>query len=373
VELWRPMGWTRPEDMAALARRSEADGWDGLMVSDTQCLQADPFVMLTLAATATARLQLSISTSNPVTRHPAVAASAIASVAAVAGPRVYYGVGRGDSALAYVGGAPASVARFERYVEAVARYLRRQPVSFESIAPWRLSADVTTLELGEAPATSTIGWLTDDDPVVPVHVFATGPKVIAVGGRHADRVSLGIGADVARVRWAVDLALSARKDAGLDPGSLSLGTIVPIGVADDLARARRSIANMVASEGRFSVMAGAVVGPVSDEQRRVYEAIAASYDMTHHGGAGAQVAVLTDEFIDSFAIVGPPSRCIERIVELAELGIDHVMLAAPQGDASADDQREGYRRLVDEVIPGVRDALGPRSAGGPSGPLSGER
>jgi 5,10-methylenetetrahydromethanopterin reductase len=358
VEFWMPMGWTRPENMAALAQRSEADGWDGLMVSDTQCLQADPFVMLTLAASATERLKLSISTSNPVTRHPAVAASAIASVAAVSGDRVSFGVGRGDSALAYVGGAPASVALFEQYVEAVGRYLRGDPVSFASIAPWRLSADVSSLELGDAPVASSIRWRTAQDARVPVHVFATGPKTIRVGGRHADRISLGLGADAARVRWAMDVALSARTEAGLDATTLSIGTIVPIGVADDLPRARRSIANMVASEGRFSVMGGNVVGPTSDEQRRVYEAIAASYDMTHHGGAGAQVDVLTDEFIDTFAIVGPPSRCIERVAELAELGIDHLMLAAPQGDAAVDDQVQGYRRLVEEVFPGVRNAVG---------------
>jgi len=104
IEFWMPMGWTRPENMATLAQRAEADGWDGLMVSDTQCLQADPFVMMTLAAAATTRLSLSIAASNPVTRHPSVAACAAASVAAVAGERISYGIGRGDSALAYTGG-----------------------------------------------------------------------------------------------------------------------------------------------------------------------------------------------------------------------------------------------------------------------------
>jgi 5,10-methylenetetrahydromethanopterin reductase len=360
IELWMPMGWTRPDEMAAMAERGEADGWDGLMVSDTQCLQADPFVMMTLAAVATERLKLSIAASNPVTRHPAVAACAAASVAAVAGERIFYGLGRGDSALAYTGGAPASVALFERYVEAVGRYLRGEPVPFESIAPWRLSADVATLELGDGPTTSSIGWRGPDDAAVPVHVFATGPKVIGVGGRHADRISFGIGADAARVGWAMDVAQTAAKEVGRDPSTLSLGTITPIGIGDDMGRARRSIANMVASEGRFSVMTGRAVGPTSDEQRQVFEAIAASYDMNHHGGSGAQVDVLTDDFIDGFAIVGPPSRCIERIVELAELGIDHLMLASPMHDADPEDKRIGYQRLIEEVIPGVRSALGTR-------------
>ena len=118
-------------------------------------------------------------------------------------------------------------------------------------------------------------------------------------------------------------------------------------------RARRSVANMVASEARFAVMSGRVAGPLLDSHRRVYESIALSYDMNMHGGSGAQVDVLTDEFIDEFAIVGPPARCIERILELIELGLDHVMLAPPQGDAAHADKTQGYRRLVDEVLPNL--------------------
>ena len=84
-----PMGSVRPERIAARARQAEADGWDGLKVYDTQCLHGEAFVMLTAAVMATERLRLSLSASNPATRHPAVAAPAIASVAAIAGDRIY--------------------------------------------------------------------------------------------------------------------------------------------------------------------------------------------------------------------------------------------------------------------------------------------
>jgi 5,10-methylenetetrahydromethanopterin reductase len=127
-----------------------------------------------------------------------------------------------------------------------------------------------------------------------------------------------------------------------------------VGVADDMTRARRSVANMVASAARFAVINGSVVGPVSDAQRKIYEAIGQSYDMNKHGGHGSQVNTLTDEFIDSYAIVGSPQRCAERILELQELGVTSFMLAPPMGDASEEDIRDGYRRLVDEVFPLIR-------------------
>jgi 5,10-methylenetetrahydromethanopterin reductase len=362
LELWMPMGTVRPEEIGARARRAEADGWDGLKVFDTQCLYGDAFVMATAAALATERLRLSLSTSNPVTRHPAVAASAIASVAAIAGPRVFYGIGRGDSALAYVGGAPASVPMFERYVTAVRRYLHGEPVAFDDLREWRLSADVATLRLGHAPDASSLRWLDPAAPPVPIEVYATGPRVLGVAGRRADRVALGLGADVDRIRWAIDMARTARAEAGLDPRALSFSAIAPTGVADDLDRARRSVANMVASSARFAVINGTVVGPVTAEHRAVYDAIGSAYDMEHHGGLGPQADVLTDDFIDANAIVGPPSRCVERILELAELGIDAVMLAPPQGDADAADIRDGYRLLVDRVFPAVRVATGASDA-----------
>ena len=353
TELWIPMVFVRPEEIAANARQLEADGWDGITLADTQCLHGDPFVQMTAAVIATNRIKVTTAASNPLTRHASVIAAAIASVAAIAPGRAMLGIGRGDSALAYIGAAPASVDVFARYVEAVRRYLRGQTVPFDSLRDWQFERDISTIQLGSAPVDSQLRWLDPAVPPVPVQVFATGPRVIKVGGQLADRVTFGLGADVVRMQWAIELAQDARRDGG-DLPALSLGSAIPIGVADDMDRARRSVANMVASEARFAVMSGPVAGPVLDHDRRVYETIALSYDMNKHGGSGAQIDVLTDEFIDNFAIVGPPSRCVERILELTELGLDHIMLAPPQGDAADDDKTEGYRRLIEEVLPQLR-------------------
>jgi 5,10-methylenetetrahydromethanopterin reductase len=360
-EFWIPMGSIAPEAIADRARQVEADGWDGMKVYDTQCLNGEAVVMMTAAAIATERLQLSIATSNPATRHPSVTASAMASIAAIAGDRIYFGIGRGDSALAYVGGAPASVPMFERFVIAVRRYLHGEPVPFESIAEWCITREVSGIHLGDAPAESRLVWPAAGVRPPPIEIFATGPRVLAVGGRWADRLSLGLGAVPARLAWGIETAREARAEAGLDPTTLSLAALVSIAVGDDMARARRSVANMVATAARFSVINGTVCGPVSDKDRSVYEAIGRSYDMTHHGGQGAQIGELNDEFIDAFAIVGSPQRCVERILELQSLGIDSIMLAPPLGDVDEADVREGYRRVVEDVLPAARKAAGARA------------
>ncbi len=64
---------------------------------------------------------------------------------------------------------------------------------------------------------SRIFWIATVQPKVPVDVAATGPRVIAAAARHADRVSLNVGADMERIRWGMDVARAARAEAGLSP------------------------------------------------------------------------------------------------------------------------------------------------------------
>jgi 5,10-methylenetetrahydromethanopterin reductase len=351
------MGFVAPADIAKRARQVETDGWDGIKIYDTQCLFADAFVMTTAAGLATEKLKLSLSTSNPVTRHPSVAASAFAGLSQMMGQRFYYGIGRGDSSLAYIGGAPAPLGMFERYLTAVRLYLSGQQVPFDLIRDWQISSELSSIQLGHAPEQSSLRFLKPEDPVVPIEVYATGPKVLAIAGRRGDRVALGLGGDIERLRWAIGLARAARAEAGLDPSTLSFSSVVPVGVSQDIGRARRSVANMVASSARFSVINGKLVGPATDSQKKIYENILKVYDMSNHGGSGAQTDLLTDEFIDSFAIVGTPEMCVDRILELTDAGIGALMLAPPQGDADPQDIADGYDLLIREVIPAVRDRL----------------
>jgi 5,10-methylenetetrahydromethanopterin reductase len=85
-----------------------------MLVVDSQNLSADSYVALTLAATGTERIGLGTGVTNSVTRHPAVTASAAMAVQEVANGRMALGIGRGDSALAHLGRAPARLKGFER-------------------------------------------------------------------------------------------------------------------------------------------------------------------------------------------------------------------------------------------------------------------
>jgi 5,10-methylenetetrahydromethanopterin reductase len=355
VEFWT-LRLMLPGMAVRWARQAEDDGWDGIAVGDSQNIAADPYGELTLAASVTSRIALGTAVTNPVTRHPAVTASAIATVQGESGGRAVLGIGRGDSALAHLGLSPAPVAVFARYVDRVQGYLRGDDVGFdvETDGARRVRSS-DALGMAAGPGASRLEWLPADLPKVPVDVYASGPNVIAVASRLADRVTFAVGSDPVRVRWAVEVARSARIGAGLDPDGQPMGVFLPVVVHPDRVKARALAAGGVASFARFSVMHGSVTGPLDGEQRHALEAIHAAYDMTKHFAHGSsQSAAVTDDVIDTFGVAGPPAYCVERLLALIELGIRRIVIQAGIAGPFPDEMRTSRRLLVDEVLPALR-------------------
>lgn len=355
VALWT-LTTASPRRIGAVAERLEAAGWHGMAVVDSQNLSGDCYVALSLAAAATTRLQLGTGVTNSVTRHPAVTAAAIASIQSLSGGRAVLGIGRGDSALAHLGRAPARVRAFEGYLVTLQRYLRGESVSFDDLDfHERLAPPVRELGLVDTPETSRLHWLSPRDAKVPVEVAATGPRVIGVAARHADRVLLSVGADVERLRWGMDRARRARSEAGLEPDGPKIGAYVNVVCHSEIATARTLVSGGLATFARFAVMDGKISGEVSDAQREVLENVHRAYDMKHHTRVGSsQTMALTDDFIDRYAVVGTPDQCVARLREIAGLGIDKLIVIGPTAGSEADQAKRSIQLLQAEVLPAFR-------------------
>lgn len=340
-----------PRGSADFAARAEQAGWDGMMVVDSQNLSGDSYVALTMAATSTSSILLGTGVTNSVTRHAAVTASAIASIQKVSNGRAVLGIGRGDSALAHLGRAPATLRSFELYLKHLTSYLRGDAVAFsESGIPNDVAPPVDELELADAPRESSIGWI-DSNERVPVEVAATGPRVIGIAARHADRVMLTVGADVDRVQWGIDTARDAAAKAGQNPDSLKFGAYVNLvchrdgDIAHNLARSGTSLF------ARFSVMHGDANGPLDDNQRSVLQDIHDRYNMNEHGRAGGpQANAVTNEFIDGFSIVGDPEHCKRRLQMLSELGVESFAINGPTFTARSENARDAAQLFEHEVL-----------------------
>jgi 5,10-methylenetetrahydromethanopterin reductase len=344
-----------PRGLARQAADAEAAGWDGIACVDSQNLSGDPFVALAMAAAATSRIGLATATSNPVTRLPAAAATAIASVDAVAKGRAWFGIGRGDSALAHLGRSPARLKHFERYLKQLQVYLAGQAVPFGELG---IADDVAPpledLGLAGVPADSRIAWL-EGRRKVPVEVAASGPKVIALAALNAERVMFALGADPVRVAWGIETAKAARRAAGLDPEGIAFGAYVNCVCHRDIATARELAKGGLTTYLRFSVMHGKTVGPTSPELAAAMQKLRAAYDMNRHTrGDSAQAATLTADVIDSYAIVGPPEACLPRLEALARLGLEKISVAGSLRILDSDAGREAFALFSKELLPAVQ-------------------
>ena len=93
---------------------AEANGFDYGWTYDSHVLWQESFPLLTMAVQATTTMRFGHCVTNPGTREPTVLASGYATLHDVSDGRMVMGIGRGDSAVRYIGSKPVRVAEFER-------------------------------------------------------------------------------------------------------------------------------------------------------------------------------------------------------------------------------------------------------------------
>jgi 5,10-methylenetetrahydromethanopterin reductase len=370
IEFWKA-GGPGCLDPARAAAESEAEGWDGQMFMDSQSLGADPYVLMGHWAATTQRIRMSTGVTNPLTRHPAVTAAAAAALQAISGGRYVLGIGRGDSALAYLGRAPTPLARFARALADLQALLSGGEVVFDPDA-YSLAGQAAPLDglaLGDRPAGTRLQWLPPDMPKVHLDVAATGPSVIALAARLAERVTFSVGAIPERLAWAIDQARSARTEAGISATDqpISFGAQVVVACHHDVEAVREAAARMTTPLARFQVIhGGKAAGPIQPGDDEAYAAVRRGYAMTRHSSFDDDKLVgesISSGFVRRFAVIGTPDQCVARLVGLARLGLERFVVFGPgfYDDGSA---RAGASLFATEVMPAVRAALAESAQGG---------
>src|SRR5438552_18778148 len=93
---------------------AEQRGFEYASTYDSHVLWQESVPLLAVAARETSKIRLGHFVTNPGTRDPTVLASAYATLHDLSGGRMAMGIGRGDSAVRYIGRQPMKVAEFER-------------------------------------------------------------------------------------------------------------------------------------------------------------------------------------------------------------------------------------------------------------------
>ncbi len=303
-----------PELLACVDAAEEA-GLDGVWVGDSQVLWRELHVLLGAVAARTRRLRIGPGVTNPVTRHASVTAGALATLAELTGGRAVLGAGLGDSAVRTAGLRPARLADLERFL-----------------------ADVRRLWSGGRDG---LGYA-DGRLAIPVHVGASGPRMLALAGRSADGCLAVVGLsarqlDAARARVREGLA-----EAGRDPGSFELTFWVPFSVSEDDRRAREDVKAYVARSLQHPLPA-----PLTPLEQEAAERIRAEYAFVDHLTPGAAHSRLVpDEIVADWAIAGTPDECGEQLRALEER-VPERLAFVPIG---RDPKLDLVRRLVDDVL-----------------------
>jgi 5,10-methylenetetrahydromethanopterin reductase len=355
LEIWRAGGanfGASPREAEAI----EAQGWDGQMFMDSQCLSADPWAQMGVWASATARLLLSTGVTNPLTRNLAVTAGAAVTVQAISGGRAVLGIGRGDSAHAYLGHAPVGTRRFERALVHLQTLLSGGQIPFKEYGPSGDAPPLDALHMGERPQAVRLNWMPADLPKVPLDVAATGPKVIAMGARLAERVTFSVGASRERLGWALDVARNAVTEGAPEP---SYGAQIVVVCDTDRAAALDMAMRIAPPLARFQVIEGRQVGPQDAEAARNLDAVSKGYDMTRHSDMGASDRIaggsLSPDFVRRFAVVGTPDEVIAQLVGLRAMGIERFVVVGP-GLFAGERAATQDALFISEVMPALRKA-----------------
>jgi 5,10-methylenetetrahydromethanopterin reductase len=249
---------------------------------------------------------------NPITRHPAVAASGIATVDEIAPGRAVFGIGSGDSAILNLAERPATLADLRAYVAAV------RALHGRGEAEWR----GRTARLTWAPRS------------VPIYLSAEGPRTLELAGEIADGVIVNVGLEPPLVRDAVARVHAGARRAGRDPAAVDLWCMVRANVTDDVAAGVDEIRMELASNAhhvfRFTLEGKHVPGELAGAIRRVQR----GYQPAAHEALGPSPnarlleaePALRAYLAERFAAVGPAPVCAEKLRGVVDAGIDGLLV-----------------------------------------------
>jgi probable F420-dependent oxidoreductase len=316
-------------DVIRAMRVAEDSGFRHGWTFDSAVLWQEPFVVYSQILASTSRLVVGPMVTNPSTRDWSITASLFATLNDMFGNRTVCGIGRGDSALRVVGQPPASLATLGRAMTVIKELAEGREVEHHG-TPVR------------------IPWVRDGK--LEVWMAAYGPRALRMVGEQADGFILQT-ADPDIARWTIGSVRDAAGAAGRDPDTITMCVAAPAYVGEDLAHQRdqlrwfggmvgNHVADLVARYGDSGAVPAALTDYIRGRE---------GYDYSHHGRAGNPSAdFVPDEIVDRFCLTGPASAHVDRLQELAEIGVTNFALYLMH-----DEKDETMASYGAEVVPRV--------------------
>lgn len=299
---------------------------------DSHVLWQEPFVIYSQMLAVTEKMIVGPMVTNPGTRDWTVLASLFATLNSMYDGRTVCGMGRGDSALRYIGKKPTTLATMVESMDVIKSLVAGKEVSINE-------------KLIRIPWIEGPGWN------LPMWVAGYGPKALKTIGRHADGFILQL-ADPQVLEWTMNAVRASAEDVGRDPDEVKICVVAPAYVGDNIEHQRdqlrwfggmvgNHVADMVKRYGEDESM---VPKALSD-----YIKAREGYDYDHHGKAGnPSTDFVPDEIVDRFCVLGTAEDHVEKLRMLKDMGVDHFGIYLMH-----DDQENTLKAYGESVIPAV--------------------
>ncbi len=339
--------------LVAIARAAEAGGAGSIWVSEDP-EGWDAFAILTLLATQTSTIRLGTGVTSPLLRHPNQIAAALSTLDIVSGGRAFLGIGRGEPAWYREGlGVPVPSQPLDglrRTIELLREWW--QP-------PHRVEATGPTDENTVFPVRN---WERSINPLAgsmspPIVIAAAGPKALRLAGGVADGVLFNDLASDAYLAWAIGLVRDSATAAGRDPAALRFTYGTRVLITDDptpeIERRKLTVALINALPGMDRQLEGAGFD-IPDLIGRIRQTLGSAGQLARGGGfpdlrRGGRLLeaaqLVPSDLVERLSVIGPVTHIRKRLIRLAELGIDAVLVQLP----TADEPPDAFRARVDDL------------------------
>lgn len=289
-------------ELVELARLAEALDYDAVWVPDERFFR-EVYSVCALLAQATERIAIGTGVTDPFSRHPALTATAIATLDEISNGRAILGIGAGISGFRELGidrrGAPAAVRAAVELVRGMH------------------AGESDGIALGFEPLR----------PDLPVYVAGNKPKMLRVAGAVADGAIVQACVTETEFSALREHVLCGVREAGRERGDLDLVLRVDVAVGESSEDAhdalRHRVARTVVQDApRFERLRSLGLEP-APELAAAVDGVQYTNDAETLHRIGAHVP---DALVDAFTIAATPESLPEALARVGAMGAHHVLI-----------------------------------------------
>ena len=304
----------------------DAAGISMIGCGDSQALYHEQFIRCALAAEHTKQARIGTWITNPRTRHPAVTASAIATIDDIAPKRTFLGVGTGDSTVYNVGLKPASLNTLQNFVQTI-RELHTK---------------------GESAWLGSKCYLTWAKRKIPIGMAPSGPKGFQLAGQIADIIWVCYGIEEKQIKLVKEQIAKGAAMASRTMDDIDLWWMVQLSIDNSRREAIQKIKANLATSGHIIFRYGLDGKGVPPKLHQAIEQLTRYYKPIDHfkNDSLTDTLNLTNYLANRLAIAGTQSEVLNQINNLERLGANKLFFYT-----DTDKHKNLLTQLTSDIMP----------------------